>query len=383
MSKRILIGVSGGIAAYKVVDYVRQFQKAGYKTTLILTRAAEMFVSKLALEVVSGEKVYTDDDMLSSHSYHLTLSRSSHYFIIIPATANTLAKCAHGLCDDLLSTTFLSFQGAKAICPAMHSEMFLNLQTQRNIRHLEQSGVCVIGPGKGDLACGDSGVGRLIDVALILAWIQLAEKKHLQVKDKTIAITMGGTREPIDSVRWISNGSSGKLGEALAMVGQLYGASISLITTVPVSDMGYTDIRYVDTVDSMKNAMLDVLDRQDALIMAAAVSDFKAVPSDRKLRRSSSLMLQLEGTEDILKNLPRSPKRQTIGFCLADGDVVAIAKEKLISKNVDVLIANHASTMGKDIRDFWVLKKGEEPLYNEGLSVIEMAYEIVSCLNIV
>jgi phosphopantothenoylcysteine decarboxylase / phosphopantothenate---cysteine ligase len=378
VSKHILIGISGGIAAYKAPDYIRQLKKRGFSTTIILTKNAETFVSKTALEVVSEERVFTHSDFLSSQSYHLSLTRAADCFIIFPATANTLAKCAHGFCDDLLSTSFLSFQGPKAICPAMHTEMYLNEQTQENINHLKKKGVQIIGPISGDLACGDTGVGRLVGCKSILTWLELSEKKQLLLSNKRLLITMGGTRELLDSVRCLSNLSTGKLGKSLATVAHLYGATLTLITTVSLHSNGIGTVVSVKSSDELKNAIENNLSNQDALIMAAAVSDFKGKEVQKKRKRSDSLTLELVGTEDILANLPQSSERVTIGFCLADENLESVAREKMTRKHVNLMIANHVDTIGKSERDFMVLRPNKDTEFVEGASLNEMAYTILS-----
>jgi len=380
--QHILFGVSGGIAAYKAPDAIRQLKKQGYDVTVIITRNAEAFVSKITLAVVSENEVFTDEQFLSPQSYHLSLARSADAFVIFPATANTVAKCAHGISDNLLTTTFLSFEGPKAIFPAMHTEMYENKQTQENIHHLLQKGVQVIGPGVGDLACGDTGKGRLVDIQAVLTWLQIADNPVLsKIRGKSILITMGGTRESLDSVRCISNRSTGKLGNAISQLAYVFGACVSVITTIPLLDLGYEKITYVESVDDMRDALLEQFPDQKALIMAAAVSDFRPVFQETKIRRQDQLTLRLEATEDLLGLLSKREDQQVIGFCLADHHLEQVAKEKLNKKELHYIVANTSEAIGKNSRDIMILSRsGSEKTYQD-LSLEETAYEILSCLN--
>lgn len=378
MSK-ILLGITGSIAAYKTPQLVRELKKAGHSVNVILSKSALNFVSKLSLEIVSENTVYTDEDVFSGKVPHLSLTKNAEIFLIAPASANTIAKCAYGICDSLLTESFLAFKGIKCIAPAMHTEMWENPITQGNIAKLRALDVEFIGPESGELACSDIGIGRMSDLEIIIDKINSLKFKKLPLEGKSILITAGGTKEALDSVRVLTNLSTGKLGETLAKLAVLMGAKVHFITTKPVKDPGFTSYAEVNSVEELKNEIDQKLPHAQILYMSAAVSDYTVEKSSTKLKRKETLELKLKGTIDILKSLSNEKKNKTfIGFCLADENLEETALKKLSEKNLDYIIANKSETIGKETRSISIYqkdsKKGREL---KNLPLDEIAYEIL------
>lgn len=378
----VVLGICGGISAYKAPELVRLLKKRGCRVTCVLTSAAELFVSKLALEVVSESKVYTDLDRFSSESLHLALAREADVLAVVPASANSLAKFSHGFSDDLLSALVLSFTKPKLLVPAMHTEMWENRAVQRNLFQLSADGFFVLGPIVGDLASGDFGKGRLADLDDIVARILLLPLPFRHLNGKRLLITAGGTMEAIDTVRAITNHSTGQMGYELARVATFMGARVTLVSTTPVVGTLFDSVVLASSVDDLSAALHAKLDEHDGLIMAAAVSDFKPkVVADKKIRRGQSLILELEATQDILKSLlPKKRHRTFIGFCLNDTNLAEVALQKLDAKGLDYIVANTSKMFGKAERDVLIYKAGqEEPIFEgQGRSVLLTAYDILS-----
>ena len=372
----ILLGISGSIAAYKTPDLVRLFVKKGWRVRCMATESALRFVSPLALETVSEGQVLTPATFFSGTIPHLTLEREATVFVLAPATANCIAKCAHGIADDPVTSSFLAFTGIKVIVPAMHTEMWDNPLTQRNIEILKGLGVLVIGPAVGALSCGDMGYGRMADLPLIVHAVEAILCGQQALANKSVLITVGGTREPIDKMRVITNLSTGKLGWHLAHTASIFGAKVGVISTVPaLMDNPHFDfIEYVDTVSDMKSALLRRIEDADALIMAAAVSDFTVDRQDTKLKREGSPVLQLIKTPDLLQSLaPYKGHRKFIGFCLEDTDLLAVARRKLEAKNLDYIVANSSQSVGAELRTVHLLSRFTDDIVtveNKGLAEI-------------
>lgn len=379
MPKHIILGVTGSISAYKAPELIRQFRKAGYRVTPVLTKSAQEFVTPRAVSIVAEESAITDHaESDLSKTTHIELAREADYLIIAPATANSIAKYAHGIADDVLSSLFLSFTKKKLIAPAMHTEMWENPITQKNIETLSQYNVSFIGPEVGDLASGDTGPGRLVAPELIVKRISTLDATDLKLKGKKVLITMGGTSEELDAVRVLTNKSSGMLGDTLAKTAFFYGAEVSVITTQPIMNPGYKVVENVSSVDTMNDALQKYIDTCDVLYMAAAISDFKPKQtSNQKIRRQDNISLELEGTPDLLNSIKDRKKNKTyVGFCLASQDLEATAKEKLVKKGVDHIVANLPQVFGQDTRSVTIYSKDNKIEINEKPIDI-IAYELL------
>ena len=375
----VLLGICGGIAAYKTPELIRQLRKVSLSVIPVLTEKAKWFVTPQAIKAVSQELPYESLITPDTDITHLDLIRKSQVLVIAPATANSIAKFANGLADDLLSNIVLSFQGPKIIVPAMHTEMYENPITQRNIDVLRQNGFVVLGPDSGELACGDVGLGRMVDVALIVKAVQSMSLTPLNLTNKRIVITAGGTIEHIDSVRVISNLSSGKWGHELAHIASFYGADVTLITSKPVdiSNPNLTIIP-IKSVSDLTQALNAHYSTADQLYMMAAVSDYTVKPASGKVRRGSISTLDLVPTEDILAALPKSDRCRVVGFCLEPENRIEVAKEKLKRKGCDVIIANHPNMIGQDSRSFEVIdNRGNQISEYKNLSLNRASYELL------
>jgi phosphopantothenoylcysteine decarboxylase/phosphopantothenate--cysteine ligase len=381
---KVTVGVCGGIAAYKALDLVRALQQAGLDPHVVMTRAAEEFVRPLTFASISGHKVITSlwagtDEAgaaeASGHAVrdsaieHIAVAQTTEVFIVAPATADTLAKFAHGLADDFLSTMYLATTAPVIVAPAMNVNMWEHAATQANLATLEARGVTVVPPGSGYLACGMTGSGRLADTpALVAAVVRALELKREFAGDatglvqetgaaqdmtgETVLITAGGTREAIDPVRFIGNRSSGKMGYALAAEARARGARVVLVsasTTLPVPDG--CEFVPVTTAEEMRLAVMDQLSCATVVIGAAAVSDFRPVRVEsEKLRRSGSLTIELEATADILAEVSRQRRPETlvVAFAAETDSEAAVenGRAKLLRKGADAIVVNDVSVEG-------------------------------------
>jgi phosphopantothenoylcysteine decarboxylase/phosphopantothenate--cysteine ligase len=378
--------VSGSISAYKIPELIRLLKKKGIRVIPVLSKSAHQFVTPLSIETLAEEKVWTDNDLMTSDMPHLTVSRQADIMLTAPCSANTLAKYSHGIADSLLTNCFLSFkkhQKHQLIAPAMHTEMWDHPSTKQNVRQLKSQGIRFIGPGQGALACGDSGEGRLVDLNYLVNAIQLSQYPSFSLHGKSILITAGGTSEPLDPVRVITNRSTGQLGHQLAIQSALAGANVQLITTTPFeSDLPNISVISVTTAHQMSTAVNEKFTQCDRLYMVAAVSDFTHLKSKTKLRRQDNMTLTLTPTVDILKKITsiKTKEQQVIGFCLADPDIIKeVALEKMTSKDLDVIVANTAEAFGQSTRDIHIFKKGEvAPSWSGILGVDELCYKLLA-----
>ena len=354
--KRITLGVTGSIAAYKAADLASKLTQAGAQVDVILTIAAQKFVTPLTFQSVTGRRAYTDSDLWGNeaHVLHVGLGHAADLLVIAPCTANTIARLAHGLADSLLAVTALAMQAPLLIAPAMDGGMYDHPATQDNVEILKKRGATFIGPAAGHLASGLSGVGRMLETAEILGHIRAVLGKNGPLAAKKIVITAGGTQEPIDPVRVITNHSSGKQGYALAQVALEMGARVTLITTptsltTPVG----AHVVNVETAKQMLEAVLAESADSDALIMAAAVADFRPKDMARdKIKKESGIpQITLEATEDILKAVATKRSehgcpRIVVGFAAESRDLLENAAHKLKSKGLDFIAANDISASG-------------------------------------
>ncbi len=352
--KRIILGVCGSIACYKAVDLASKLTQAGAAVDVIMTEAAQRFVSPLTFQAVSGRPVYTDlwrsaaDEGLPTHIAHVGLAEGADLLLIAPATANTLGKLAHGLADDLLTATALAAKCPLAIAPAMDGAMYEHPALRANLEVLRARDVHLIEPEIGRFASGLSGLGRLPETPILLGQVRRILGKDGELAGRKLVVTAGGTREALDPVRFLSNRSSGKQGYAIAQAALDAGAEVVLISAAQrlVPPVG-AKLVSVDSAAAMKEAVLEHLVDSTALVMAAAVADYKpAAVSERKIKKAADdLTLPLERTADILMTV-KQRRADTgypmivVGFAAESENLVENASDKLQRKGLDLLIAN-------------------------------------------
>jgi phosphopantothenoylcysteine decarboxylase/phosphopantothenate--cysteine ligase len=347
--RRILLGVTGSIAAYKAADLASQLTQAGALVDVVLSEAAQRFISPLTFSSVTGRRSYTDADLwgADSHVLHVELGRQAEAMLVAPATAHTLAKLAAGQADTLLCLAALAARGPLLLAPAMDAGMFEHPATQANLEVLRGRGAIILGPAEGRMASGLIGVGRLLEPEEILGYLRQILGRSGPLAGRTVMVTAGGTHEPIDPVRVIANRSSGRQGFALAQAAVDRGASVTLISgpsalPTPVG----VDRVDVGTASEMQQAVLSRLESADVLLMAAAVADFRAEPSDHKIKRArGELTLTLRSTEDILAQVAQRRKqssrpRVVVGFAAESQDLIANARLKAREKGLDLIVAN-------------------------------------------
>lgn len=357
--KNILIGVTGGIAAYKVCYLVRELKKAGADVRVIMTEAATRFVTPLSFSALSEHAALTDlwsDDQSTGSSIrtrHIDLAVSADLLVIAPASANTIAKIAYGIADNLLTVVTLACQAPVVLVPTMDADMFINPVTQKNLSVLQERGFKVIPPEEGELASGLVGPGRLPEVHSIVKFLEsVLEKTYKDLGGRRILITAGPTYEPIDPVRFIGNRSSGKMGFALAHAAAARGAEVTLITG-PVHLETPRHVKRIDvgTAQEMHNAVIDAYEGVDAVIMAAAVADFtphtSATQKIKKTEDGKIPHVELKTTVDILAKLGANKKEKIlVGFALETHNEYQHALEKLKQKNLDLIVLNSLQDEG-------------------------------------
>ncbi|MFZ5857032.1 MAG: bifunctional phosphopantothenoylcysteine decarboxylase/phosphopantothenate--cysteine ligase CoaBC [Chloroflexota bacterium] len=353
LNKHLLLGVTGSIAAYKAADLASKLTQAGAQVDVILTAGAEKFVTPLTFQSVTGRRAYTESDLWGgeAHVLHVGLAHQADALLIAPCTANTLAKLAHGLADNLLTITALANRAPLVLAPAMDGGMFDAPATQSNLATLLERGASVIGPAEGHLASGLSGRGRMVEPTEIIGHLRLVLGRAGRLAAKSVVISAGGTQEPLDPVRVLTNRSSGKQGYALAQAALDAGAQVILITT-PTSLTPPVGARlvHVETAKQMLEAVLRESVHADALIMAAAVADFrpKKAAGNKMKKRDGIPQITLEATEDVLEAVARARSgkkrpRVTVGFAAESRDLLSNASEKLKSKKLDMIVANDIS----------------------------------------
>jgi phosphopantothenoylcysteine decarboxylase/phosphopantothenate--cysteine ligase len=353
--KRIILGVTGSIAAYKAVDLASKLTQAGAQVDVILSGAAEKFVTPLTFQSVTGRRAFVDNDLWGNeaHVLHVGLAakRAADLFVIAPCTANTIARLAHGQADTLLTVTALASHSPLLIAPAMDGGMYDHPATQENIETLKKRGAMFIGPAEGHLASGLSGVGRMLETSEIIGHIRVLLGRNGLLAGKKIIVTAGGTQEPLDPVRVLTNRSSGRQGYALAQTALEMGALVTLITTPTslISPVGACVVN-VETARQMLEAVLKESTESDALIMAAAVADFRPKNQARdKIKKEGGIpQIELEATDDILKTVAdarsgEARPRVVVGFAAESRDLLENAAYKLQSKGLDFIAANDIS----------------------------------------
>ena len=353
---KIALGVSGGIAAYKSAEIVRQLQDRGIRVQVVMTGAAQEFIRPLTFAALSGEKVITEmfgaDDAqanVESAIEHIAVAQTIDALLVAPATADVLAKFAQGIANDFLTTLYLATKAPVIVAPAMNVNMWSHEATQANLGILRQRGVRVVEPGSGYLACGMTGPGRLADNEAIIAAVMEALGAAQDLAGETVLVTAGPTREKIDPVRYITNRSSGRMGYAIAEAALRRGARVLLVSgPTSIAAPGAAELTRVESSGEMRAAVLKLLPECTIIIKTAAVADFRPKnTSDQKIKREGPMTLELEPTADILTELVRQKTSQIIvGFAAETENVLENARKKLVSKSLDAIVVNDVSRAG-------------------------------------
>ena len=363
-NKNILLGITGGIAAYKICSLIRMYKKAGANVRVVLTPSALNFVTKLTLQTLSNNEVYVENFEIDEYKPgHISLCDEADVFVIAPATANTISKIANGICDNLLLSTACAFKKQFLLVPAMNTGMWENPFVQENLEKLVSKGYHILNPEIGFLACGTAGVGRMAEVEDIFEKTVGILSQNQSLKGKKILITAGGTREKIDPVRYITNCSSGKMGIALADIAYQNGAEVTLVSTFNINKP-YKNI-VVESAQEMEKCVKSELQIQDCVIMAAAVADYRVKNySEQKMKKGSddNLTIELVKNPDILKEISKlNSKAKIVGFCAESENLIENAKIKIQAKGCDYLVANDISRtdigFSSDMNEVYILDK--------------------------
>ena len=350
--KRIILGVSGSIACYKAADLASKLSQAGVKVTAILTQAATQFITPLTFQSVTGQRAYTDADLWGNeaHVLHVGLAHQADLLVIAPATANTLGKLAHGTADDLLSVTALAATCPLVLAPAMDGGMFTHPATQANVQILAERGAILIGPEEGHLASGLVAKGRLTEPLALLGRIRHLLAQQGPLRGKKVVVSAGGTREAVDPVRYLTNHSSGKQGFAIAQAALDAGADVTLITTAALPTPSGAHRIDVESAQEMLAAVLQECSTADALVMAAAVADFRpAQVATQKIKKQGDVpTLELTPNPDILAAVAQQRRegnypRMVVGFAAETQNLLQNAQSKLERKALDLIVANDVS----------------------------------------
>ena len=353
--KKIVLGVTGGIAIFKAVDLVSKLRKRGAEIRVVMTEHATKFISPLLFSEISGNKCSVSmwDGRDEFNVEHIALANWGDLILTAPATANIIAKMACGLADDLLSTVLLAASCPKIVCPAMNTGMYENPATQENLKILEKRGIFVMEPASGELACGTSGAGRLPEVPEIISYLErFLAKREGDMRGLKVLVTAAGTREPIDPVRYVGNRSSGKMGYSIARQALLRGADVTLITgPSALTPPPYAKVIPVETTKQMLDACLSEYPDTDIVIKAAAVADFKhrsvADQKIKKINPEDGMTIVMDQNPDILKTLGGMKKQQfLVGFAAETQNLLENAANKVKKKNLDMIVANDVSLKG-------------------------------------
>jgi len=353
---KIALGVSGGIAAYKAAELVRQLQDRGVRVQVIMTAAAQEFVRPLTFAALSGEKVITEmfgagaeQPNIDSAVEHIAVAQSIDALVVAPATADILARFAQGIANDFLTTLYLATTAPVVVAPAMNVNMWEHAATRANIEVLKQRGVRVVEPDAGYLACGMTGPGRLAANETIVAAVMEALGAAQDLAGETVLVTAGPTREPIDPVRYIGNRSSGRMGYALAEAALRRGARVLLVSgPTALKPPGTAEVVAVETAEEMRHAVLSRMNDATIIIKAAAVADYKPMQrSEQKIKRRGALLLELEPTSDILAEVASKRGSQiVVGFAAETENALENARRKLAGKSLDAIVVNDVSRKG-------------------------------------
>jgi phosphopantothenoylcysteine decarboxylase/phosphopantothenate--cysteine ligase len=355
---KIALGVSGGIAAYKAAEIVRLLQDHGIRVQVVMTRAAQEFVRPLTFAALSGEKVITDlfgsesgdaQPNVESAIEHIAVAQAIDALVVVPATADVLARFAQGIANDFLSTLYLATTAPVVVAPAMNVNMWNHAATQANLEILRKRGVRIVEPGDGYLACGMTGSGRLAANDAIVAAVMEALGASQDLAGETVLVTAGPTREKIDPVRYLTNRSSGRMGYAIAEAALRRGAHVLLVSgPTAIAAPGAAELTPVETAEEMHAAVLKWLPESTVVIKTAAVADFRPkATAEQKIKRKGAMTLDLEPTADILADVAqRKTSQLVIGFAAETENVLENARKKLASKSLDAIVVNDVSREG-------------------------------------
>lgn len=387
--KHIVVGVTAGIAAYKAVDLVSRLRKTGADVKVVMTKNATKFVSPLVFGEISKHPVAVDmfEEVHDWNVEHIAYATWADAYIVAPATANMIGKMAHGIADDMLSTQLLATTAPIFVCPAMNSNMYAHPAVQENLDTLRSRGVMIMEPDSGLLACGVEGKGRLPNPENIVKWVDFHLGKTDILKGKTVLVSAGGTQEPIDPVRFITNRSSGKMGYAIALKAAQAGANTILVSAPTELDVPYgVTFVPVRSAVEMKAVIDGYYHEVDAVIMAAAVADYRvAETADNKIKKQDSMALELVKNPDILAGLGASKAHQKlIGFAAETQHVIEYGKEKVRKKNLDMLVANDVSKANAgfdvDTNEVTFIYPGDQIVSLPTMSKIDVAERIIQAL---
>ena len=351
--KTVLLGVTGSIAAYKIASLASALKKRHADVHVLMTENATNFINPITFETLTGNKCLVDtfDRNFQFQVEHVSIAKKADVVMIAPASANVIGKLAHGIADDMLTTTIMACKCKKFISPAMNTNMFENPVVQDNLKILEHYGYEVIAPASGYLACGDTGAGKMPEPETLIAYIERETACEKDLKGKKILVTAGPTQEAIDPVRYITNHSSGKMGYAIAKTAMLRGADVTLVSgCTAIEPPMFVNLVPVVTAKDMYEAVTSISNEQDIIIKAAAVADYRpAKVSDEKVKKSEGQMsIELERTDDILKYLgEHKPTGQFLcGFSMETQNVIENSRAKLVKKNLDMVAANNVKVEG-------------------------------------
>ena len=351
-NKKIVLGITGGIAAYKCAELVRRLKDAGCEVKVVMTESAKHFITPLTMQAVSGETVSDSllDPSAEASMGHIEFAKWADLILVAPATCNIIAKMAAGIADDLLTTLLLATPAKVAVAPAMNQQMYGHAATQANLATLKARNVLIWGPGKGEQACGDIGAGRMLEPHELVA-LCIAKEQPQLLAGKTITITAGPTREPLDPVRFISNHSSGKMGYALAEAALQFGAKVNLISG-PVTIKAPTGVNLIniESAEELLTESLTYASQSDAFIGCAAVADYRAanIATQKMKKQGDELTLTLTKNPDVIAAIANLTQNRpyTVGFAAETQNVESYAKGKLQNKNLDMICANDVSKSG-------------------------------------
>lgn len=389
-NKTIILGICGGIAAYKSAEIVSRLKDLGADVYVVMTKSAQEFIKPLTFRTLSGNSVTTDmfsEGILNTPVPHISLSEKADLLIIAPATGNIIGKIANGIGDDALSTYAMSTTCKKLIAPAMNNNMWENPIVQDNSKKLKSLGFIFCGPESGKLACGEEGIGRMSSPKDILNKIIELIGVPQDLAGKTVLVTAGGTREAIDPVRYISNSSSGKMGYAVAQAAANRGAQVALISAnVSLPDIPHVNTVKVESATEMLDAVMKNYGEADIVVMAAAVADYRGKGQESRVKikkNKEDINLKLEPTVDILETLSKQKSRKDkiiVGFALETEDLIENAKAKLKNKNLDIIVANDPSTFGADSAKVVMIDRRGKTKSLPALSKSEIAMRILDSI---
>ena len=384
--KHIIVAVSAGIAAYKAIEVVSRLRKKGAEVKVVMTQNATHIASPLTFGEISGHPVALDmfEQVHQWDVEHIALATWADAYVVVPATANVIGKIYAGIADDMLTTTIMATTAPKYLCPAMNTEMYNNLITQRNLEGLRSLGYHIMDPAEGWLACGITGVGRLPEPEAIVDWLEAKMCSTNELEGTTILVTAGGTQESIDPVRYIGNRSSGKMGYAIAEQAARMGAKVILVsapTSLPIPNG--VDFISVDSAVSMQEAVEARYNDVNVVIMAAAVSDFRVLhKAEQKIKKMESMNIELVKNPDILQGLGSKKSHQIlVGFAAETEHVIKYGQDKVAKKNLDMLVANDVSKSNAgfnvDTNEGYFLYPDKEPKEMPNMKKSDLARHIL------